>query len=127
MMTTIPFPRSGLCRLDDIEDPGSRGFPVTSTGGLMDMLVVRQGGCVYGYLNTCSHTGGPLDWVSDQFLDLDREYIQCATHAALFRITDGVCVYGPCVGDRLTSVPMAVEAGEVILLVSDAVAGSTQG
>ena len=87
----------------------------------MDILVVRKGSIVYGYLNTCPHTGGPLDWVPDQFLDPAREYIQCATHAALFRITDGVCVYGPCAGDRLTPAPTAVEAGEVVLFLTDAV------
>ena len=92
----------------------------------MDILVVRQGYRVYGYLNTCPHSGGPLDWVPDQFLDPAREYIQCATHAALFRITDGVCVYGPCASDRLTPVPTAVEAGEVVLIVTDA-AGCTRG
>jgi nitrite reductase/ring-hydroxylating ferredoxin subunit len=93
----------------------------------MDILVVRQGNRVYGYLNNCPHTGGPLDWVPGQFLDLDREHIQCATHAALFRIADGVCVCGPCAGDHLTPVTMAVEAGEVILLVADAVTGITWG
>jgi nitrite reductase/ring-hydroxylating ferredoxin subunit len=111
------FPRNRLCRLDDFEDPGSKAFSEIPPVGLMDFLVVRQGARVYGYLNTCPHTGGPLDWVPGQFLDVDREYIQCATHAALFRITDGECVYGPCAGDRLTPVPVAVEAGDVILLV----------
>jgi naringenin degradation protein FdeD len=93
----------------------------------MEMLVVRQGGLVFGYLNTCPHTGGPLDWVPGQFLDPAREYIQCATHAALFRITDGVCVYGPCAGDRLRSVPTTIEDGEVVLFMTDAAAGCTRG
>jgi nitrite reductase/ring-hydroxylating ferredoxin subunit len=122
-MTSSASPCGRLCRLDDLEDPGSRGFPVLYAGGVLDILVVRRGGHVYGYHNTCPHTGGPLDWVPDQFLDLAREYIQCATHGALFRIADGVCVYGPCAGDRLRPVPMAVEDGEVVLLVTDAVTG----
>ena len=92
-------------------------------GGMSGILVVRRGLHVYAYLNTCPHAGSPLDWVPDQFLDLNREYIQCATHGALFRIEDGVCMYGPCAGDRLTPVPTAVEAGEVVLLVTDAVTG----
>jgi nitrite reductase/ring-hydroxylating ferredoxin subunit len=90
---------------------------------MLDILVVRRGEHVYGYLNTCPHAGGPLDWVPDRFLDLAREYIQCATHGALFRIADGVCVYGPCAGDRLTPVPTVVEAGEVVLVATDAVTG----
>lgn len=119
-MTSILSTRGRLCRVDDLEDPGSRGFPALVVGEMSDILVIRRGAHVYGYLNTCPHTGGPLDWVPDQFLDPAREYIQCATHGALFRIADGVCVYGPCAGDRLTPVPTAVEAGEVVLLVTSA-------
>jgi nitrite reductase/ring-hydroxylating ferredoxin subunit len=126
-MKSSPSPRGGLCRLDDLEDPGSLGFSVSTSGGLMEILVVRKGNQVYGYLNNCPHTGGPLDWITGRFLDLYRQYIQCATHAALFRISDGVCVYGPCAGDRLTPVPMAIEAGEVILLAGDAVASTSRG
>lgn len=122
-MTSSASPCGRLCRLDDLEDPGSRGFPVLYAGEMLDILVVRRGEHVYGYLNTCPHAGGPLDWVPDRFLDLAREYIQCATHGALFRIADGVCVYGPCAGDRLTPVPTVVEAGEVVLVATDAVTG----
>ena len=96
-------------------------------GQMSDILVVRREAHVYGYLNTCPHTGGPLDWVPDQFLDLTHEYIQCATHAALFRITDGLCVHGPCAGDALTPVPLVVEDGEVVLLVADAATGIARG
>jgi nitrite reductase/ring-hydroxylating ferredoxin subunit len=115
MMPPDPCVPARLCRLGDLEDPGSRGFAVAASGGMVDILVVRQGGRVYGYLNSCPHTGAPLDWVPGQFLDLQREYIQCATHAALFRIPDGVCVAGPCAGDQLMPVPLAVEDGQVIL------------
>ncbi|MDH3899631.1 MAG: Rieske 2Fe-2S domain-containing protein [Gammaproteobacteria bacterium] len=106
--------RHVLCRLEDIENPGSMAMTVTTAGGLQDIFVVRREEQVYGYINSCPHTGGPLDWVPGQFLDLDREYIQCATHDALFGIADGICVAGPCAGDRLTTVPLVIEAGEVI-------------
>jgi nitrite reductase/ring-hydroxylating ferredoxin subunit len=51
----------------------------------------------------------------DQFLNLDKDYIQCATHAALFRIEDGRCVAGPCRGDVLNALPLAVDKGEIFL------------
>jgi nitrite reductase/ring-hydroxylating ferredoxin subunit len=105
-----------LCRLDDIADPGSRGVTVNTAEGLLDIMLIRKSGQVYGYLNSCPHTGGPLDWMPDQFLDLDRRYIQCATHDALFRIADGVCIAGPCSGEQLTrvSVTQGVD-GEIML------------
>jgi nitrite reductase/ring-hydroxylating ferredoxin subunit len=111
-----------VCRLEDIEDPGSKGMTVSIAGQLQDIFVVRQGDSVFGYLNSCPHTGGPLDWTPDRFLDLDGRYIQCAMHAALFRVEDGRCIAGPCNGDRLTPVPVEVDAGVVRL---DASAGDT--
>ena len=66
-------------------------------------------------VNSCPHTGGPLDWVEDQFLDLDRRHILCATHGALFRIEDGHCLAGPCKGKGLTAVAIVVAEGEVRL------------
>jgi len=121
-MTSRSSPRGRLCRLDDLEDPGSRGFPVLFAGEMSDILVVRRGTHVYGYHNNCPHIGGPLNWVPDRFLDLTGEYIQCATqvHCSASRTA---CVYGPCAGDRLTPLPTAVEAGEVVLFVTDAVTG----
>ena len=104
-----------VCRLEDIEDPGSKGVTVSLSNRLQDIFIVRQGGDVYGYLNSCPHTGAPLDWMPDRFLDLEGKHIQCAMHAALFRIEDGRCIAGPCNGDRLTAVPVKVESGVVCL------------
>ena len=81
----------------------------------VDLFVVRFGTEVRAYLNSCPHTGGPLDWVPDQFLSLDRQHMQCATHAALFRWQDGACVAGPCAGDTLTALPVDVVDGRVLL------------
>jgi nitrite reductase/ring-hydroxylating ferredoxin subunit len=111
-----------VCRLEDIEDPGSKGMTVSIAGQLQDIFIVRRGDSVFGYLNSCPHTGGPLDWMPDRFLDLDGRYIQCAMHAALFRVENGRCIAGPCNGDRLTPVPVEVDAGVVRL---DASAGDT--
>jgi nitrite reductase/ring-hydroxylating ferredoxin subunit len=115
-MTDITHSRTVVCRLDELDDPDSRGMTVTQGGQLHDVFVVRQGGQVFGYRNSCPHTGGPLDWVPDRFLNLDRDYIQCATHDALFRLHDGACVAGPCKGDSLAAVSVIIEAGEVIML-----------
>jgi nitrite reductase/ring-hydroxylating ferredoxin subunit len=116
MRTGIKHSRTVICRLDELDDPGSRGMAVTHGGQPHDILVVRQGDQVFGYLNSCPHTGGPLDWVPDQFLNIDRDHIQCATHAALFRLHNGECVAGPCKGDSLTAVPVIIEAGDVVML-----------
>lgn len=105
-----------LCRLGELPDPGSRGVTVEQGGRLHEVFVVRRGGQVFCYLNSCPHTGSPLDWMPDRFLSLDQRYIQCATHAALFRIEDGLCIAGPCSGDALTPLPVIVKGDRVMLV-----------
>ena len=107
--------RTVLCRLDELQDPGSRGVTLRQGDRLLDVFVVRRGRDVYAYINSCPHTGSPLDWKEHEFLSLDRHYIQCAMHAALFRLTDGMCVAGPCTGASLTAISVAVEAGLVVV------------
>ena len=114
-MSEVPSAGDGICRLEDIANPGSRVLTVILAGQLQDIFIVRQADRVYGYRNRCPHTGAPLDWTPDRFLDLDGKYIQCAMHAALFRIEDGHCLAGPCQGDRLTPVALRVEAGLIYL------------
>ena len=109
-------PRYFLCHLDDLADPGSKGARLIMGDVVEDILVVRSHDLVYGYINSCPHTGGPLDWQPDQFLSLDKRHIQCATHDALFRLENGACVAGPCAGDRLTAVTLEVESGKIYLL-----------
>jgi nitrite reductase/ring-hydroxylating ferredoxin subunit len=104
--------RRALCRLEAIADPGSKGFDVDDGS----IFVIRRGAELAGYVNSCPHTGGPLDWVEGQFLDLARGHIVCATHGALFRIGDGQCIAGPCVGDKLTAVTIALDDGVVYLV-----------
>jgi nitrite reductase/ring-hydroxylating ferredoxin subunit len=108
-----------LCRIDELEDPGDKGFSVDSEGTSREILLIRLGSEVYGYLNSCPHTGAPLDWAPGRFLDQQREFIQCAMHGALFRISDGLCVFGPCAGDRLAPVSVTVMDGDVILASVD--------
>ncbi|MBI5042129.1 MAG: Rieske 2Fe-2S domain-containing protein [Gammaproteobacteria bacterium] len=110
---TGPLTQQRLCRLDDLADPGTRGFTLQTQFGLRDIFLVRRGTAVYAYVNHCPHTGSPLDWQPDQFLNLDRTLIQCATHLALFRIDDGHCVAGPCTGQSLTPVAVCVVEGWV--------------
>lgn len=92
--------------LEQMESPGSKGVSVNRNGIVTEAFVVKKGDRLFAYTNHCPHTGAPLDWVPDQFLNLDRSYIQCAMHGALFEIETGLCVYGPCINRRLESLPL---------------------
>ena len=108
-----------LCRLDELQDPGSLGITVECEPRLFDLFVVRFGAEVRAYLNSCPHTGSPLDWMPDQFLSLDKTHIQCSTHHALFRIEDGLCIAGPCVGQSLKKVPVKVQQRDVVVEIEE--------
>ena len=106
---------SAICRVDDIADRSGRGFTVTREGVETDIMIVRLGRIVRAYVNVCPHLGLNLDWQPDYFFDFERRYILCGVHGALFRVADGVCVHGPCIGRSLESVPIEVRDGEVRL------------
>jgi nitrite reductase/ring-hydroxylating ferredoxin subunit len=95
-----------LLSLDKIQDRESQSFTLAGkpSGGFM----VNRDGEYFAYVNSCPHTGAPLEWTPDQFLDAEGGHIICAVHGALFEIATGLCVYGPCTGASLESVPLEV-------------------
>ncbi len=104
-----------LCQLDDIPLGGSLGV-LPNARGRDQVLLVRQGDRVYGYVNNCPHYDkAPLGWKKDEFLSGDRQHIMCASHGALFRVNDGECVLGPCLGQALTPLKLRLE-GEALML-----------
>lgn len=102
-----------LCDLADIDDPGAKGFVVEKDGTRLRVFVVRRGGEVFGYVNSCPHVGVPLNLEDDKFLDLFKTGILCANHFALFEIDSGYCVRGPCTGRRLAPFPVMIRDGKV--------------
>lgn len=102
-----------LCRLADLADGQTRGFTARDSVGSVEVFVQRRGTGVVAYVNSCPHTGSPLDWLPDRFLAADGRHFLCATHGALFRPEDGYCFAGPCAGDRLEAVPVELRDGEV--------------
>lgn len=104
-----------LCRLDELADGHSRGFDPLGEGR-DTMFVVRRGDMVFGYRNACPHYDyARMAWRKDEFLNADNTRIQCSAHGALFRIEDGVCEIGPCVGAALTPVHITQRNDEVWL------------
>ena len=102
-----------LCALDDLAEPGARGFVLQIGEAYFHGFVVRRKGAVRGYVDRCPHAGLPLPQALDVYLTLDQSLIQCSWHGALFRIDDGVCVGGPCGGARLTPWAVQVVDGRV--------------
>jgi len=99
-----------LCHIDEIEESGSKGFVIDREH---QVFAVKKQGKVYVYKNSCPHLGIPLEMMPDQFLDIDKSFIQCSTHGALFEIENGFCIAGPCSGASLEEQPYSVIEGEI--------------
>ena len=91
-------------RATDIPENGSTGFDYKGE----KYFAVKKQHKIYIYKNSCPHLGIALEWLEDQFLDSSGSMIQCANHGALFVIENGICVAGPCSGQKLTAVKFKV-------------------
>jgi nitrite reductase/ring-hydroxylating ferredoxin subunit len=107
-----------ICRVAELLDPGTRAFTVGSGDWPLKGFVVRRGTQVFAYLNRCPHAGHPLNWQANDFLTLDDALIMCRSHGALFDISTGLCVGGPCVGANLRSIAVRIEH-DYVMLVDD--------
>jgi len=101
-----------LCALTDIGDPGGKSFRFRDGSRMFAGFILRHGETARGFVDSCPHAGWPLAPLDDRYLTRDRRHILCAGHGALFTL-DGVCVAGPCAGDRLADWPVEVRDGEV--------------
>jgi len=97
-----------LCNVNEFADPDAKGFIIEPQLGGIKVIIVKYNGRYYAYKNSCPHTLGPLDWMPGNFLDQDKKFILCATHGAVFKIDDGLCIHGPCVGQYLQQIPFKV-------------------
>jgi nitrite reductase/ring-hydroxylating ferredoxin subunit len=88
---------------------------VTVDGQPVELMAIRRRRAVFVYVNSCPHWGSPLDVCPGRFLDREGTHIHCSTHGAQFRIEDGLCIKGPCLGASLEPVSCAVRDSEVVV------------
>jgi len=106
-----------LCRCEDIVEGAARGFVIGAGLDRRDIVLVRMRGVLLAYLNSCPHQSTPLETFPDTFLNEDGTLFVCSTHGARFRVEDGYCVSGPCVGKSLASIPYEVRDGMISVQV----------
>lgn len=104
-----------LCSLAELETTGSHGFAVGEGDWPLRGFVVKASSGVAAYVNYCPHAGHPLNIRPNRFLTPDGALILCCSHGALFARDDGLCIAGPCQGQRLTPVPIELVGGYVML------------
>ena len=100
-----------LCRTDEIAEGQARSIIIGEGANRRDIVVVRKGGKIFAYVNSCPHQAMPLETFPDKFLNEDRTLFVCSTHGARFRVEDGFCISGPCEGKALVSLPLSLDEG----------------
>jgi len=73
-----------------------------------EAMMVNYQGRHFAYVNRCPHVGLSMDWVDNQFFTVDGRYLMCANHGAVFEPPTGECVWGPCLGVSLQSLPLEI-------------------
>ncbi len=113
-MTELEPHERRLCPVDDLPEGKSRGF---AFGARSDdsVFVIRKGESIYVYENFCPHNGTSMSWIQNSYLTGDGSKVECYLHGARFNIEDGVCVVGPCEGDKLHVVPHRIVDGTLVI------------
>jgi len=106
---------AALIALDAIADGAFAEVEAVVDGDAESLVLYRDGAQVRAFLNICPHAGRRLDWAPGQFLKSREGHLVCAAHGASFTLDSGDCIAGPCKGDRLRAVPVAVRDGQVYL------------
>lgn len=104
-----------LCRRDRLQQGAALGIEITVGSRRLSLLLLDTPQGPRGYLNSCPHIGVRLDWRPHDFFDADGLALQCATHGARFEPENGRCFEGPCRGDALVPLALALRDDQVFL------------
>ncbi|MBF0137713.1 MAG: Rieske 2Fe-2S domain-containing protein [Magnetococcus sp. DMHC-1] len=115
-----PSPGTYLCQLAELRDSLGREF-VWERGANKPFrlfLVPYANQEARAYVNACPHFQVPLNPPRPGWPFLmkdDPKTIRCSVHGARFQADDGLCVWGDCLGESLTPVPLEIRGGGIYL------------
>lgn len=99
----------------DVEPGAVKKFWIICQKYRVTGLLVNDGGRFHAYVNRCRHMATPLDFIRDQFVSEDGQYLMCYTHGALYERETGLCISGPCKGESLYRLPVCVDQGDILV------------
>lgn len=103
-----------LCESTELREcEGSVTFEVLEFGRPASAFALRFDNRAVAYLNRCAHVPAELDWQPGEFWDMDKRFIICAVHGALYDPPNGMCVAGPCTGKKLLAIRLEERDGQV--------------
>jgi len=120
MPSEPPPPGTDVCACADVADGASRVVAFGASPQPFELIVVRTGGDVFGYVNECKHMGVGLNLLDDHAVETNDHHMVCQYHYAAYRFNDGYCTAGPCEGASLTAVPLAVRGDRIVIAAGSA-------
>ena len=107
--------------MDELGPQGAKAFTFGAGSERFALFVQCWNGAIFAYENACPHKRLPLDWRPGKFLAPEGKHLMCANHGALFRVDDGLCVAGPCMGERLGRITVRIDRGMITVGGQDAI------
>jgi nitrite reductase/ring-hydroxylating ferredoxin subunit len=115
MTPAVRYAGARLCAADAIPDGGAREVFVGPQDDPLHVVLFRRGESIHAYRNVCPHFLLPLNAGPGRFILLKDGLVMCAWHSAVFRISDGAGVDGPCMGGSLEPLPLVQDGGMLFL------------
>ena len=110
-MSDLPPSGTVLAELIALSDPCAVLIDV----GFNGVILTRVGERIAAFRNRCPHAGYPMERPDGRIVVQEGRFIVCSAHFASFRLEDGACAGGPCNGDGLERVAIAISDGVVRL------------
>lgn len=105
--------RKLIGQVSELAHGESKKFMLQSGKFRFEAMLVNYEGKLVAYVNQCPHVGLSLDWIDNRFFTEDGRYLICANHGATFEPESGECIWGPCAGAALQSVPLDIEGQNI--------------
>ncbi len=99
----------------EVKEGVSKKFLIKKGRENIEGFVFRRKGNYYAYRNRCQHVSLPLDWGDNDFFTIDKRFLACKNHGALYLPETGECVSGPCAGRFLESLEITLESGKLFI------------
>jgi nitrite reductase/ring-hydroxylating ferredoxin subunit len=100
-----------IARVNGLVDGEARAFEADVQGLRRECVLLRVGGELHAFVNTCAHRRQPV--VVDRHPVREDGTIECEAHGAVYDARSGECIEGPCEGARLRAVALRLEGDDV--------------
>lgn len=110
-----------ICEAESIPPGGAKAFSLSrlmadGAARPFRIVVVRvRPRAFVGYVNSCPHGKVWLNIGDGSFFTEDKAHLRCGRHGARFDIESGLCLEGPCAGESLEPIPLALIGADVCL------------